>query len=93
MHHSIFDSPAIPQIGFFLPSAKTSAFVSFVIFTYCRNPLGDTLLRGDLECSLFLHQLVCGRRLENSDVFIHFRFGNLKGTFREVAIPFFQTAI
>jgi hypothetical protein len=40
-----------------------------------------------------LYKLVSGRRLENSDVSIHFRFGNFKRAFREVSISFFQTAI
>jgi len=40
-----------------------------------------------------LYKLVSGRRLEHSDVSIHFRFRNFKRAFREVSISFFQTAI
>ena len=43
--------------------------------------------------AVFLYKLVSGRRLENSHVSIHFRFGNFKRAFRAVSISFFQTAI
>jgi len=40
-----------------------------------------------------LYKLVFGGRLENSDVFIHFRCRNLEDSFRSVKISFFQTPI